>query len=57
MCPFEKRVQAWGRLDELLNRDVLSAMTTTVGLADVPHLGSEILAGKVQGRTVIDLNK
>ena len=57
MCPFEKRVQAWGRLDELLNRDVLSAMTTTVGLADVPHLGSEILAGKVQGRTVVDLNK
>ncbi|HAX04855.1 MAG TPA: oxidoreductase [Acidimicrobiaceae bacterium] len=57
MCPFEKRVQAWERLDDLLDRDVLSTMTTTVGLDDVLHLGSEILAGRVQGRTVVDLNK
>ena len=56
MCPFETRVQAWQRLDELLDRDVLSAMTTIVGLEEVPQLGSEILAGKVQGRTVVDLN-
>jgi len=56
MCPFETRVQAWARLDELLDREVLSAMTTTVGLEEVPELGSEILAGKVQGRTVVDLN-
>ena len=56
MCPFETRVQAWARLDELLDREVLSAMTTTVGLEEVPQLGSEILAGKVQGRTVVDLN-
>ena len=56
MCPFETRVQAWQRLDELLDREVLSAMTTTVGLEEVPQLGSEILAGKVQGRTVVDLN-
>ena len=44
MCPFETRVQAWARLDELLDREVLSAMTTTVGLEEVPELGSEILA-------------
>ena len=56
MCPFETRVQAWQRLDELLDREVLSAMTTIVGLEEVPQLGSEILAGKVQGRTVVDLN-
>jgi len=55
MCPFERRVQAWQRLDELLEREVLSDMTTVVGLEEVPHLGSEILAGKVQGRTVVDV--
>jgi hypothetical protein len=31
-------------------------MTTVVGLEEVLNLGSEILAGKVQGRTVVDVN-
>ena len=55
MCPFEKRESAWARLDELLDREVLSEMTTLVGLGEVPALGSEILAGKVKGRTVVDV--
>ena len=55
MCPFEQREQAWRRLDELLDRNMLSDMTTVVGLEKVPALGSEILAGKIQGRTVVDV--
>ena len=55
MCPFERRQAAWARLDELLDREVLSEMTTLVGLEEVPALGSEILAGKVKGRTVVDV--
>ena len=55
ICPFETRKRAWSRLDELLDRDILSQMTTTVGLADVPKLGSDILAGQVRGRTVVDV--
>ncbi len=34
----------------------LDAMTTRVTLADVPPLGAEILAGKVRGRIVVDVN-
>jgi acrylyl-CoA reductase (NADPH) len=55
MCPFEQREQAWSRLDELLDRNMLSEMTTVVGLEKVPELGSEILAGRIQGRTVVDV--
>ena len=55
MCPFERRVHAWQRLDDLLQREILSDMTTVVSLDEVPHLGSEILAGNVQGRTVVDV--
>ena len=55
VCPFETRNRAWSRLDELLDRDTLSQMTTMVGLADVPKLGSDILAGQVRGRTVVDV--
>ena len=55
MCPFETRQQAWLRLDQLLDRGILTDMTTVVGLENVASLGPEILAGKVQGRTVIDV--
>ncbi len=55
MCPFEIRDKAWSRLDELIDRKILAEMTTVVGLAEVPQLGSDILAGQVRGRTVVDV--
>ena len=33
----------------------LDALTTTVGLAEVPGLAGKILQGQVRGRTVVDL--
>jgi len=32
------------------------AATTVIGLGDVPSAGADILAGKVQGRLVVDVN-
>ena len=55
MCPFEPRQRAWERLDQLADRDLLASMATTVGLGDVAALGPKILAGEVQGRTVVDV--
>ena len=55
MCPFEIRDEAWSRLDKLIDRKILAEMTTVVGLAEVPQLGSDILAGQVRGRTVVDV--
>ena len=37
-------------------KDKLEAMVTVSGLADLPHLGADILAGKVKGRAVIDVS-
>ncbi|MDG2489694.1 MAG: oxidoreductase, partial [Alphaproteobacteria bacterium] len=34
----------------------LLAVTTVIGLDDVPSAGADILAGKVQGRLVVDVN-
>ncbi|MDE2306117.1 MAG: oxidoreductase [Gammaproteobacteria bacterium] len=53
MCPQAPRRAAWARLCEALPRDLLAAMTVEAGLADVPRLAEEILAGRVRGRTVI----
>jgi acrylyl-CoA reductase (NADPH) len=56
MCPQPRRQAAWERLAKDLPLDKLDAMTTVHGLSDVPKLAEEILAGKVRGRAVIDVN-
>ena len=55
-APMAKRVEAWNRLAKDLDLKKLDAMTSRVALKDVPALGAEILAGKVRGRIVVDVN-
>ncbi len=55
-CPNPRRLKAWQRLGELIPRSVLESLTTTHPLEDLPELADEILAGKIKGRTVIDLH-
>ena len=50
-----KRREVWARLDRDLARDKLEAMTTVAPFAALPALAADILAGKVRGRTVIDI--
>jgi acrylyl-CoA reductase (NADPH) len=57
MCPPAPRRAAWERLARDLPMDKLDAMTKVVGLAEATRLADEILAGRVRGRIVIDLNK
>ena len=54
-CPMARRAGAWARLAKDMPLDKLDALTTTVGLADVPGLAGKILQGQVRGRTVVDL--
>jgi acrylyl-CoA reductase (NADPH) len=55
MCPREPRLAAWRRLVDDLPRDALEAFTVGARLEDLPRLASEILAGKIRGRVVVDL--
>jgi len=54
--PRPRRLEAWRRLDEDLDRDLLTSMTRTVGLDDVSTVAAEILAGRVRGRVVVDVH-
>ena len=54
--PYENRVAAWARLVTDLPQNLLDLMITEVPLADVPAYGRDILAGKVRGRIVVDVN-
>ena len=54
--PRPRRLLAWERLATDLDTDLLGSMTETISLDEVPHTAAEILAGRVRGRVVVDLN-
>jgi acrylyl-CoA reductase (NADPH) len=56
MAPYDRRIAAWNRLASDLPKPQLLAATTMIGLDDVSSAGADILAGKVQGRLVVDVN-
>ena len=54
--PFPDRMRAWERIANDLPMAKLEAMIRPAVLADLPQLGVDILAGKIQGRVVVDVN-
>lgn len=56
MCPQEVRQEAWRRLGSDLPMGKLDAMIRMATLADLAGLGPQIIAGKIQGRVVVDVN-
>jgi acrylyl-CoA reductase (NADPH) len=55
-APQEVRIEAWSRLARDLDLTKLARMTHVVGLAELPAIAGQMLEGKVQGRTVVDVN-
>ncbi|WP_198085850.1 MDR family oxidoreductase [Variovorax sp. E3] len=55
-APQPVRLQAWSRLASDLDLEKLARTTRVIGLAEVPDVASQVLAGKVQGRTIVDVN-
>ena len=55
MCPKPRRVAAWQRLARDLDRDKLDALSETRPLGDVLTLAPEILAGRLRGRVVLEM--
>ncbi len=56
MAPLERRQRAWDSLAKLVDLDLLRQIYSVEPMANVPQLASDILAGKVKGRVVIDVN-
>jgi acrylyl-CoA reductase (NADPH) len=55
-CPKARREEAWARLARDLDISKLDAMTHEISLGQVIDVAPEILAGKVRGRIVVDVN-
>ena len=54
--PKPMRIEAWKKLASDLDRSKLDAITKTIMLSGVISSATEILAGKVRGRLVVDVN-
>ncbi len=53
----EQREKAWAHLSQELDRETLQSMTTEIGLAEAITRASDVLAGKVRGRLLVDVNR
>src|SRR5262245_23996669 len=57
MAPREVRQPAWERLARDLDVAQLERISTVVGLADALKAAADIIAGKIRGRVVVDVNR
>jgi len=55
MAPRPVRLDAWARLARDLTPATLNAITETRPLADAPALATDILAGRIRGRVVLEV--
>ena len=53
MCPMDKRLEVWRRLAADLMPGRLQAMTTAIGLDDLPNAFATLLSGAARGRYVV----
>jgi acrylyl-CoA reductase (NADPH) len=56
MCPRERRLQAWERLITDLPAKALGEIGHVAALGAIPQLADDILAGRIKGRVIVDLN-
>ncbi|WP_404394035.1 MDR family oxidoreductase [Pseudoalteromonas phenolica] len=55
MRPLEDRIEAWSRLADIIEPDMLEAVAADIGLNEVVETASKLLEGKVRGRVVVTL--
>ncbi len=54
-CPVSLRKEAWARLSRELPDDLLGQIFKVISLAEVPQFAENLLAGRVNGRVVVDV--
>ena len=57
MAPSGPRLAAWARLARDMDLERLETMVTEIGLSDVNDIAPDVLAGKVTGRLLVDVNR
>jgi acrylyl-CoA reductase (NADPH) len=57
MAPLATRTAAWDRLAAQVDRDLLGTITSEIALGECIDAGAALLAGRIRGRLVVDVNR
>ncbi|MDC0612667.1 oxidoreductase [Vibrio sp.] len=57
MCPNAQRVEAWHKIAELLDQEMIKNIATTIPFTDAIETAKGFIEGKVKGRIVVELPK
>ena len=57
MCPRHRRLEAWQRLGRDLDPSKLETIAHEIGLTEAVECASQLLAGKVRGRVIVDIQR
>ncbi|WP_415896721.1 MDR family oxidoreductase [Neptuniibacter sp. QD72_48] len=56
MCPYDRRLEAWKRLETQLPDNAVGDIAQIIALNELPDYAERITNGQVKGRVVVDLN-
>jgi len=57
MAPKAARLAAWERLARDLDPALIDVIGAEIGLSEAPAVAADLLAGKVRGRVIVDVNR
>lgn len=55
-CPLERRIRTWERLTAELPKSAYADLGCAIALEEVPQAAKDIMAGRIQGRMLVNLN-
>lgn len=53
MCPESLRMQAWQRLSDIVDDELLAKISREISLDDVIPTAEKLLKGEVRGRVIV----
>ena len=56
MRPIADRIDAWNRLAEILSPSLFEDVAKVIGLSDAVTTANDLIAGRVRGRVIVDVN-
>jgi acrylyl-CoA reductase (NADPH) len=56
LMPLDERLAAWQKIERLIDRPQLRALSREIGLSDAIPAAAQLLAGAVRGRLVVNVN-
>ena len=60
VAPFfekAKRILAWEHLSQLCDQTILATISQEISLAEAIPMAADLIAGKIRGRLIVDVNR